>query len=138
MSMMTAAHCALASDYLMLRVYRQLAYWSAPELLFGGYIDFQVYRLKYGGDWDYGRDIALLQVVSPSSEIRFNGWARIWLGDTEERDCGACATPLRQGMLADRGKLPCPLAWSLTSRTAPLESVAIDGLPADPCNERVG
>jgi hypothetical protein len=92
--LMTAAHCALASDYLMLRVYRQQAYWSAPELLFGGYIDFQVYRLKYGGDWDYGRDIALLQVVSPSSEIRFNGWARIWLGDTEERDCGACATPL--------------------------------------------
>ena len=53
----------------------------------------EVHRLPYGGDWDTGNDLALLRVYSPSTNIRFSGWARIWLGSTTLTNCGACATP---------------------------------------------
>jgi hypothetical protein len=68
----------------------------------GCYIDVTLYRLNWRGDWDDGRDLALIRVSSESSKIRFDTvdkinpfamYPRLLLGSTTATNCSTCATP---------------------------------------------
>ena len=100
--LITAAHCILPEGYHQVQFYQQLWPNSYPTPLFSGYIWVYVYRMNWGGDWDWGKDVALMWVWSESSAQRFppystynifSRYPRIWLGSTTATNCYTCATP---------------------------------------------